>query len=492
MKKVTYLALAAAFAAAAFAAGAWNARRTAGAPGERKILHWVDPMHPSYTSDRPGMAPDCGMPLEPVYADGGPASPAGASQPGTVSVSADRQQLFGVRLGAVERGSPRHAIRLFGRVAPDETRVYSVNAALDGSIHDVSAVTTGSQVRKSQRLGSFFSIETRQPILAFISALDVAARAARIASDGADVPTGAKAEWDAFPIQLRNADQNTLLQMERLKGIGMAQAQIDEIVRTRKAPLTVDILSPADGFVLARNATPGQKFEKGAEWYRIADLRRVWIVADLFEADAKHLRPGMHADVSLPNQGKKLAATVSDVLPQFDPTTRTLKVRLEADNPGFALRPEMFVDVEVQVRLPEAITVPADAVMDAGLRKTVFVDRGGGAFEARPVETGWRAGGRVEVVRGLEPGERIVVSGTFLVDSESRLRAAAVGVRGDASKDPVCGMDVDEAKARAAGKHSEHGGRHWFFCSETCKHEFDAAPVRFGAGAREGEKRLEL
>ena len=121
---------------------------------------------------------------------------------------------------------------------------------------------------------------------------------------------------------------------------------------------------------------------------------------------------------------------VSKVLPQFDPVSRTLKVRLELDNPGYVLRPDMFVDVEFPVTLPPALTVPSDAVLDSGLKKTVFVDRGNGFFEPRQVETGWRFGDRVEITKGLMAGEQIVISGNFLIDSESRMKMAAAGMYG--------------------------------------------------------------
>ena len=180
----------------------------------------------------------------------------------------------------------------------------------------------------------------------------------------------------------------------------------------------------------------------------MADLSRVWILADLFENESQYIKPGARVQVTLPHQRKTFQATVSKILPQFDAASRTLKVRLETDNPGFVLRPDMFVDVELPISLPPAISVPADAVLDSGLRKTVFVDRGNGFFEPEKVETGWRIGDRVEIVKGLQPGERIVVSGNFLIDSESRLELAAAGMYGTLSKDPVCGMEADEKRQR--------------------------------------------
>ena len=240
--------------------------------------------------------------------------------------------------------------------------------------------------------------------------------------------------------------------------------------------------------MLARNVSPGLKFDRGAEWYRIADLSRIWILADVFENEAQYFRPGVRARASLPNQQKSFVVTVSDVPPQFDPATRTLKLRLEADNPGMALRPDMFVDVELPVKLPSAITVPLDAVLDSGLRKTVFVERTSGVFEPRVVETGWRMGDRVQIVHGLSAGERVVVSGNFFVDSESRLKSAAAGIYSVAVKDPVCGMMTDESKATAAGRKFEYRGTTYYFCSDQCRRDFEKDPERYLAKSHDSAR----
>jgi len=200
----------------------------------------------------------------------------------------------------------------------------------------------------------------------------------------------------------------------------------------------------------------------------------------VFERDARLVENGKLVRVTVPGRKEVFAATMSEALPQFDNVTRTLKLRLEADNPGFALKPGMFVDVEFDVVLPPSLAVPADAIVDTGLRKTLFVDRGQGFFEPRQVETGWRIGDQVEVTRGLMAGERIVLSGTFLIDSESRMRAAARGIRGASATDPACGMEVDEKSAAAAGRKSDHQGRTFYFCSDSCKKSFDADPARYG------------
>jgi RND family efflux transporter MFP subunit len=155
-------------------------------------------------------------------------------------------------------------------------------------------------------------------------------------------------------------------------------------------------------------------------------LSRIWVVADVFESDAANVRVGQNVVVSLPqSNGKRFSGRVSYILPQVDPATRTLKVRLEAANPELQLKPDMFVEVEFQLVSSRKLTVPSEAVLDAGLRKTVFVDHGNGNLEARQVETGERLGDRIEILHGLKAGERIVTSGNFLIDSESQLKQPA-------------------------------------------------------------------
>jgi Cu(I)/Ag(I) efflux system membrane fusion protein len=180
-----------------------------------------------------------------------------------------------------------------------------------------------------------------------------------------------------------------------------------------------------DGIVLKRSVSPGLTFDRGFELYRIADLSRVWILADVSRDQLPFIRRVASARITTTGESRAVSATVSRSEPIFDEATLTLKVRLEASNPQRALKPGMFVDVEFPVDFPAALVVPAEAIVDSGLRKTVFVDCGNGSFEPRLVETGWRVGDDVEVTKGLVAGERIVVSGTFFVDSESRMRTVA-------------------------------------------------------------------
>jgi len=266
---------------------------------------------------------------------------------------------------------------------------------------------------------------------------------------------------------------------ENLEFLGMGPTQLKEVARTRKIARNIELRSPVAGVVLVRNAFPGLRFERGTELFRVADLSHVWILADVFENEAQHFRPGTVARLILPRSRAMYEAKVTGSVPQFGPSSRTLKVRLETDNPGFALRLDTFVDVELPVKLPPGLSIPADAVIDSGLHKRVYVDRGNGFFEPREIEIGWREGDRVQVVKGLMPGERIVVSGTFLVDSESRMKAAAIGIYGSTIKDPVCGMDIDESGANASGRKTDYSGKTYYFCSDLCKGKFDKNPEQY-------------
>jgi Cu(I)/Ag(I) efflux system membrane fusion protein len=409
------------------------------------------------------------MPLEPVYADGsGAAAP--ALPVGAVDVRSDRQQLIGMRVEPAVRREVTATLRVLGRVAVDEGRLFRVFSVTEGWIRELGAATTGSLVSKDELLAAYYSQEILGPQQAFIYALEALDRF--IASGTASTE------------QIELNEKNVRNTRQTLYNLGMGPTQVEDIARLRQVIPHIQVRAPATGFVLARNVSMGQRFDRTAELYTIADLSRVWILADVFEGDAAAFVPGAKARVRLGGRTETLTATVSRVLPRFDPASRTLKVRLEAANPGYVFRPDVYVDVELETRRPEAVVVPSSAVLDSGLESKVFVERGEGVFEPRRVTTGWRHGGLVAIDEGLAPGERVVVTGNFLLDSESRMRLA--GATPDPSpapkgempaKDPVCGMDVDRAAARAAGRTSEHGGETYYFCAPGCKKAFDADPA---------------
>jgi Cu(I)/Ag(I) efflux system membrane fusion protein len=254
---------------------------------------------------------------------------------------------------------------------------------------------------------------------------------------------------------------------------------------------------------LSRAISPHQRFEKGAELYRIADLRKVWIVADV-HGNEGDFRPGMRARVRVPELARTFEATVSSTMPLFDEASRTLKVRLMADNPDLALRPEMFADVEFETKVPPGLAVPADAVLDSGLRKIVYVESSDGVFEPRPVEVSGIFGDQAIVAGGVREGERVVVSGNFLLDSESRMRAAGNAAMpapqaavqqvaqgagrstgaatAGAVGDPVCGMTLKPADIVFQ---ENYQGKTYSFCSDSCRKKFLADPGKY-AGAKAG------
>ena len=226
---------------------------------------------------------------------------------------------------------------------------------------------TDSLVQKDELLATFYAPEIYSAMRTYIYGL----RSLGLPRSGRETKE-----------QVEVADANIENYRNALRNLGMTEYQLDEILRTRQTGDQVEIRSPAAGFILVRNLTPGERFQKGTELYRIADLSKVWIWVATYETEAAFFKPGMPVQVSAPNLKKTFPARVAPVPPRFDPGSRTLKVRLEADNPGFLLRPDMFVDVELPIALPPAITVPADAFLDSGLEKTVFVDRGNGYLRA--------------------------------------------------------------------------------------------------------------
>ncbi len=497
MKKVLSAVAIAVLMIASFVAGRRHTeRRPAARANTRRVLYWVDRMHPDYRSDHPGIAPDCGMPLEPVYAEDSDAiAPARLEQlpPGTVGIDSARQQLVGIRLATVERTGAAQNVRLLGRVAPEDTRVYRINAGSDGFVRETFDDSVGVQVKKDQKLATCYSPEYLAVASGFLAA--TAGVPGSVGKDGnrtVRLP-GAVSKQGSSSVRGYT---------DRLRNLGMSEAQIMQMAESRQLPESIDIVAPVDGFVLSRNISAGQHFDRSMEFYSIADLRRVWILADVLGSEAERFRPGTMAQITLANQAQRYTARVTNVLPQVDSATRTLKLRLQADNPGFALRPDMFVDVELPVSLPTGLTVPADAVIDSGRGQRVFVERTSGVFEPREVETGWHFGDRVEIVKGLADGERVVTAGTFLVDSESRLKYSAhesskapshehqnitpksnsepgVAVNSTQVKDVACGMMIDKAKAIADGNTFMREGVTYYFCSQSCKRKFSAQPEHY-------------
>ncbi|MBC8165766.1 MAG: efflux RND transporter periplasmic adaptor subunit, partial [Bryobacteraceae bacterium] len=384
-----------------------------------------------YTSDKPGINPETGNDLEPVYAEDATAIPAGVLQ-----VSAEKQQLIGLRFGEVSYESPAQEFRSVGRVVVDETRTIRVHARVEGWIERVYADFVGQLIKKGQPLLTLYSPEllaTQQELLLALQARTIMSRS-------------------SMHEARNNSDALVEATHRRLELWNFSREQIDIVEKSGKPIPSVTIYAPAGGFITARNAFTGQKIAPDTELYSIADLSKVWVMADVFESDAPSVTPGLRVSLTSPNDPAiHLEARVSYIQPQVDPATRTLKVRLELNNPGYKLRPEAIVDVAFRIKGSKMLAVPSEAVLDAGTTQTVFIDRGNGLIEPRQVGIGRRFGDRVEIVRGLSQGERIVISGAFLLSSESQLKSAMAGMSNDPGAPPA-GAD----KPKSAGHDQPH------------------------------------
>ncbi len=361
-------------------------------------------MNPAHRSDKPGVAPD-GMDLVPVYAEDTEGRPAG-----TVQIPADKQQLIGVKFGQAELSGGKRTFRTVGRVAIDEPRVGRVRTRVEGWVDQVFVDYVGQRVQRNAALMTLYSPE----VLAAEREMLLVARSSGEMKDSA-LP-------EAFD------PSGALLQAarRRLELWGLTQGQIDQVLRTGEPVKTITLYSPVTGYITDLKATPGSRVTPEVDLFTVVDTSQVEILADVYTYEAPNIHVGERAQVfllALP--GKTFTAEVEYIQPQTDATSPTYKVRLDMGNPGLALKPDMYAEVEFTVEESPHLTVPADAVIDTGKRKIVYLDRGDGYFEPRQVETGARDSGRVEIVSGLKAGQRVVTSGAFLIDSESQLRSPA-------------------------------------------------------------------
>jgi RND family efflux transporter MFP subunit len=371
------------------------------------VLYYVDPMHPSYRSDRPGKAPDCGMDLQPVYAADRTARPAAVDR-GGIHLTPDQEQVARLQTETVQVTTSGHELHSVGRVTPDEALTYRVSAGVDGWVRRVLSDRTGTSVKRGQALAAFFSKDISAPQQAYLYALDSYDRLKQMPSPPAE--------------SLALAVQQLTTTLDNLRFLGIGEAQIEKLRETRHEVVDVEVDAPADGQILDRHVAVGQRFMKGDLLYRIANLQRVWVLADMHPADAVLLGTVKKARIRMEGL-PPMEADVATAPPQFDEQGRTGKLRIEVNNPRGSLTPGMIVNVDFDVPAHSAITVHADAVIDSGMVKRVFIAAGDGQYEVREVETGWQDGDRIEISNGLNAGERVVTTGAFLLDSESRIKS---------------------------------------------------------------------
>jgi len=379
---------------------------------EKKVQYWVDPMHPAYKSNKPGKAPDCGMDLVPVYAEETTAIKTDLPE-GTIQISPEKQQLIGVQYGTAEFKAISRTLRAVGRLTWDETKIVRIHSRVEGWVEQVFVDFIGKQVSKGQPLISIYSPELWQTQQEYLLAL-------KGRDELADSPFR---EAVAGSVSLLAAAR------KRLELWDIEMAQLEHLEHTGKPFKALTLYAPSAGFVLTRNAFPKQRVTPETELYAIADLSTIWVMADIYEYEAAEIKLGQPATVTLTYApGRSYQGKVTYINPQFDNATRTLKVRVELANPGFALKPDMFANVELGIGYGKQVVVPQEAVLDSGAEQLVFVAHDGGYFEPRKVQLGAKVDHEFIVLGGLKAGERIVTSANFLIDSESKLKSAAGGM----------------------------------------------------------------
>ena len=356
---------------------------------EREILYWVAPMDANYRRDKPGKSP-MGMDLVPVYAD------ADGGDGSTVSIAPEVVQNLGVRTAVAERSRLWRGIDTVGYVDYDESRVSHIHLRTEGWIENLAVESEGERVTRGQRLFNLYSPDLVNAQEEFVQAL----------------VAGNKG--------LINASRS------RLKALGIPNSQIKRLEKDRKASQTIPIYAPQDGVVASLTVRDGMYIKPATRVMSLADLSSVWLLAEVFERQADWVEVNQPAEVTLAFlPGRTWEGRVEYIYPSLDPVTRTLKARLRFPNPDEALKPNMYANVIIYGGpKDDAVVIPLEALIRTGREERVVIALGEGRFESRSVQAGIESGEWVEVLEGVQPGEDIVVSGQFLIDSEASLKAS--------------------------------------------------------------------
>lgn len=409
----------------------------------------------TYTFARRGVAPAVAAPAAAApaaatdHAQAGHATPVAegaAPGPQRVLISPARQQTIGVRTAIVGHRSMDSTIRTVGAMAYDETRITEVHPKIAGWVERTFVDFVGKTVRRGQPLLTIYSPELVSTQHEYLLALR--ARGQLSKSAFAETRSGAESLLEATRDRLRLWD--------------VSDAQVEALERTGQVQRTLTLYSPFNGVVLERNTYAGQYITPDTATAKIADLSRIWVVAQIFEYETRSVKLGQEAQIEFPygQSTRKLAGKITFIYPDIDPQTRRARVRIEFANPGLELKPETYVTVTIQVAGGHALAVPREAVIDTGIAQYVIVALADGYFEPRPVEVGTPVDAFYPVIKGLADGDRIVTSAQFLIDSETNLQAAMqamslsmpgmdMGAGGDMKDMP--GMDMTPKPAPVPG-----------------------------------------
>jgi multidrug efflux pump subunit AcrA (membrane-fusion protein) len=377
-------------------------------------------MIPGEVKPEPGKD-SMGMEMVPVYED---EAAAAASQ--TIDVDPVTIQNMGIRTAAVTRGPLRRVVRTFGVIDYNERALAEVTTKFSGWVEELYVNAMGDLVRRGDPLFEIYSPDLYSAQVEYLLAIGS--------------PTGSTSGLDALRASA----------LTKLKFFDISDQQIADLEMSRQPKKTLRILAPQDGFVVEKMVVEGQMVEAGMKIFRLADLRTVWVQAEIYERDLAYIKLGQEATVMLSYLGgRQLRGRVAYVYPDVDEKTRTARVRMEFDNPGYLLKPGMFATVQVSAELePSVLLAPDMAILRSGEKTTVFVALDGGKFEPRTVTLGPAAeNDEYQILSGLTEGERIVTSGQFMLDSESRLREAIQKMLG-----------AQKSGAAEHGGHEGHAG----------------------------------
>lgn len=378
--------------------------KTAGKGGEREVLYYRNPMGLPDTSPVP-KKDSMGMDYIPVYAD-----EEGVADSSTVKISLDRVQRSGVRTEKAETRRIVRPVRAPGVAKADERTLYSVTLRADAFIEKLYVEETGAHVNKGQPLFRIYSPDMVNAQVDY-----------RIAD-----PSG---EQQGRRSSIRGADQ-------KLRNLEVPQAVIDEMRRSGQPVMSFDWPAPADGYVMKKNVVDGQMVRMGEEVMRLANLQKIWVIADVAERDMGLVKVDQPAKVNFKAfPSETFDGRVTFILHELDMATRSGKVRIEIDNPDGRLKHEMYAEVEIATSAGDVprISVPNSAIINSGNRQVVLVARGKGRFEPRNVTLGLRGDEYTEIKEGIADGEEVVVAANFLIDAESNLRAALSSFTADAA-----------------------------------------------------------
>ena len=401
MAVVRWVILAGAVAAAAFTMGAWlldhrGSASPSGATGAQEAhTKYHCPMHPQIVSDQPGQCPICQMTLVPVDTTASRASaPSLVAGLAAVEAPDDRLQAMGVRVEPVVRGRLGDTLSTVGRIEADERRLARVQARFAGYVERLLVSQPGERVRAGQPL-------------AVVQADEMV-----------------RLEGELLQARTWSADLAERAR-QRLRLLGVAPEEIARVEAGGQADGIVAVRSPTAGDLVGLDAVAGDRVEPGQVLFEVADLSQVCAVADVYERELARVKPGLAARLTLEAfPGRAFPGRIEYVAARLDPQTRTLQARIRLANPEGLLKPGLFGRVEIQLPRNEGLTVPAEAVIDTGDVRYVFIESGPGRFEPRKVVTGEHAGERLQVISGLAEGDRVAAAGNFFLDSESRLRAS--------------------------------------------------------------------